>query len=85
VNTGSHRPKSQAAKPKSNYLPFVLKTKSADGKKWNVHAYVSLKADLSGGVATIVLPDGTKLEKVNVFPNDKKKEAGAGEAKDSVA
>lgn len=50
-----------------------------------MHAYVSLKADLSGGVATIVLPDGTKLEKVNVFPNDKKKEAGAGEAKDSVA
>lgn len=83
MNTGSHRPKSQTSKPKSNYLPFVLKTKSADGKKWNVHAYLNIKADLSGGVATIVLPDGTKLEKVNVFPNDKKKDAG--EAKDSAA
>lgn len=85
MNTGSHRPKSQASKPKSTYLPFVLKTKSADGKRWTVHAYVSLKADLSGGVATIVLPDGTKLEKVNVFPNDKKKDAIEPKAKDSVA
>lgn len=81
MNTGNHRPKSQTSKPKSTYLPFVLKTKAADGK-WKVHAYVSLKADLSGGVATIVLPDGTKLEKVNIFPNDKKRD---GEAKDSVA
>lgn len=83
MTTGSHRPKSQTSKPKPNYLPFVLKTKSADGKKWNVHAWVSLKADLSGGVATIVLPDGTKLEKVNVFPNEKKKDSN--ESKDSVA
>ena len=83
MNTGSHRPKSQTSKPKPTYLPFVLKTKSADGKKWNVHAYLNIKADLSGGVATIVLPDGTKLEKVNVFPNDKKKDTS--EAKDSAA
>lgn len=79
MNTGSHRPKSQASKPKSNYLPFVLKTKSADGKKWNVHAYLNIKADLSGGVATIVLPDGTKLEKVTVFPNDKKQQEDKAE------
>jgi len=65
VNIGSHRSKSQASRTKSTYLPFRLKTKSAAGKKWNVHAYVRRVRRLN-----IVFPDGTKLEKV-VSPNDK--------------
>jgi hypothetical protein len=70
MSTGSYRPKSKpSAKP--TYVPLVLKTKKPDGK-WQVHGYLNLKADLTGGVGTLVLPDGTKLEKVNVFPNDKK-------------
>lgn len=78
--TGSHRPSRSSAPRRSassspaasaKYIPLVLKTKKPDGK-WQVHAYLNLRADLSGGVATLVLPDGTKLEKVAIFPNEKR-------------
>lgn len=73
MSTAGHKPesKSRSNKPPT-YIPLVLKTKSADGKTWRIHGYLNLRADLSGGVGTLVLPDGTKLEKVAIFPNDKK-------------
>ena len=89
--TGSHRPPTSRSSTPSRrsassappaaaakYIPLVLKTKKPDGK-WQVHAYLNLKADLSGGVATLVMPDGTKLEKVAIFPNDKKASDGKAE------
>ncbi|MDX2014006.1 MAG: hypothetical protein SFW67_27665 [Myxococcaceae bacterium] len=70
MSTGSYRPKSKSS-PKLSYVPLILKTKTPDGK-WKVHGYLNVKPDLTGGVGTLVLPDGTKVDKVNVFPNDKK-------------
>jgi hypothetical protein len=73
VSTGSYRPESKSSL-KPSYVPLILKTKTADGK-WKVHGYLNVKPDLTGGVGTLVLPDGTKVDKVNVFPNDKKDKA----------
>jgi hypothetical protein len=86
VSTGSYRPASKSSQkpppadaPKVQYVPLVLKTITSDGK-WRIHGYLNVKPDLSGGVGTLKLPDGTKLEKVNVFPNPRKHKK---DAKDS--
>jgi hypothetical protein len=49
---------------------FNLKTKV--GEKWKTLGTLFLRADDSGGVATLFKDDGTKLENVSIFPNDGK-------------
>ena len=51
---------------------FVLKVKPDGAQKWKVLGYVSMREDLSGGVATLLRDDGTRLDKVAVFTQDKK-------------
>ena len=49
---------------------FNLKVKEAD--KWKTLGTAFLRADGSGGVATLYQPDGSKLENVAIFPVDGK-------------
>ena len=51
---------------------FVLKVKPEGAEKWKILGYVSMREDLSGGVATLLKEDGTRLDKVAVFTQDKK-------------
>ncbi len=52
--------------------PMVLKVKPAGAEKWKVLGYLNVREDLSGGVATLIAADGSRIEKVAIFPNDKK-------------
>jgi hypothetical protein len=56
---------------------MVLKVKPAGADKWKVLGYLNVREDLSGGMATLINADGSKLEKVAIFPNDKKKDAAS--------
>ena len=38
---------------------FVLKVKPEGAEKWKILGYLSLREDLSGGVATLLREDGT--------------------------
>lgn len=67
-----------SSKTKSPTKPFVLKVKPEGAEKWKTLGYLNMRTDLSGGVATLFLADGTKLEKVSIFTHEKKK--GDGEA-----
>ena len=51
---------------------FVLKVKPEGAEKWKILGYISLREDLSGGVATLLREDGTRLDKIAVFTQDKK-------------
>ena len=44
-------------------------------EKWKVLGYVSMREDMSGGVATLIQDDGSRLEKIAVFTQDKKPKA----------
>lgn len=57
---------------------FVLKVKPDGAEKWKVLGYVSMREDMSGGVATLIQEDGSRLEKVAVFTQDKKPKPEVG-------
>ena len=57
--------------------PLVLKVKPAGAEKWKTLGFLNVREDLSGGVATLFFDDGTKLEKVSIFPHEKKPVAPA--------
>lgn len=65
------------SKPKSETRPFVLKVKPEGAQKWQVLGFVNLRTDNSGGVATLFREDGTKVEKVSVFPYEKRGDSSA--------
>ncbi len=64
-----------AAVPAVPSKSFVLKVKPDGAEKWKVLGYISLREDLSGGVATLIQEDGSRLEKIAVFTQDKKPKA----------
>ena len=61
-----------AAFPAVASKSFVLKVKPDGAEKWKVLGYLSLREDMSGGVATLIQQDGSRLEKIAVFTQDKK-------------
>lgn len=71
ANTSKPKPATKS----SGWSPFVLKVK--DGDKWKVLGYINMKPDFSSGIATLIREDGTKLEKVSVFKNEKKEDKSA--------
>lgn len=73
-------PQPPSSKTKSPTKPFVLKVKPEGAEKWKTLGYLNMRTDQSGGVATLFLADGTKVEKVSIFPHEKKKAEGDGEA-----
>ena len=64
---GAAQPSSE---PKTEGKTINLKTK--EGEKWKTLGTLFIRADLSGGVATLYKDDGTKVEDVAVFVNDGK-------------
>lgn len=69
-------PQPPSSKTKSPTKPFVLRVKPEGAEKWKTLGYLNMRTDQSGGVATLFLADGTKLEKVSIFPHEKKKADG---------
>ena len=57
--------------------PFVLKVKPEGAEKWTTLGYVNLRLDNSGGVATLIREDGSRIERIAVFPHEKKAERPA--------
>jgi len=77
VDTSKTKAPAAPSKPKSETKPFVLKVKPEGAQKWTVLGFMNLRIDNSGGVATLFRDDGTKVEKVSVFPYEKRGDSPA--------